>query len=122
MRTIVLLPELPAALPYCRSQIGHNGARRHPQSNQQIEPATAMAVEHCDHHRMLVRAGSPVIGPVKAHHRAISASAKDAMRRTKTASVILHSPSSIMNVKETCKWIMQSLVRQSRLSSPVHWS
>ena len=26
------------------------------------------------------------------------------------------------DVKETCKWIMQSLVRWPRLSSTVHWS
>jgi hypothetical protein len=41
MRTIALLPELPAALAYCRSQIGRDGARRHAQSNQEIEPAAA---------------------------------------------------------------------------------
>jgi hypothetical protein len=44
------------------------------------------------------------------------------MRRTKAASVFLHSPSSHRDVKETCKWIMQSLVRLPRLSSTVHWS
>jgi hypothetical protein len=79
MRTIVLLPELPAALPYCRSQIGRDGARRHALSSQEIEPAAAMPVEHCLYHRILVRAGSPVIGRVKAphgYHRATSASAK----------------------------------------------
>jgi hypothetical protein len=46
---------------------------------------------------------------------------KDAMRRTKAASVV-HSPSSHCDVRETYRWIMQSLVRQPRLSSTVHWS
>ena len=48
-------------------------------SSQEIEPAVAMPVEHCLYNRILVRAGSPVIGRVKAphgYHRATSASAK----------------------------------------------
>ena len=49
------------------------------------------------------------------------ANIKDAMRRTKAASVV-HSPSSHCDVRETYRWIMQSLVRQPRLSSTVHWS
>ena len=76
MRTIVLLPKLFAALPCCRSQIGRDRARRHAQTNQEIEPAAAMPVEHCDYHRMLVRAASLLIEPVKApndYHRATSA-------------------------------------------------
>jgi hypothetical protein len=36
--------------------------------------------------------------------------------------IFLHSPSSIINDKESRKWIMQSLVRQPRLSFTVHWS
>ena len=48
--------------------------------------------------------------------------AKDAMRRTKAALVFLRSPSSHQQRKETCKWIMQSPIRQPRLSSAVHWS
>jgi hypothetical protein len=48
--------------------------------------------------------------------------AKDAMRRTKAALAFLCSPSSLRDVRETCKWIMQLLVRQPRLSSTVHWS
>jgi hypothetical protein len=47
---------------------------------------------------------------------------KDAMRRTKAALAFLCSPSSLRDVRETCKWIMQLLVRQPRLSSTVHWS
>jgi len=48
--------------------------------------------------------------------------AKDAMRRTKAALVFLRSPSSHQQRKETCTWIMQSPIRQPRLSSAVHWS
>jgi hypothetical protein len=47
---------------------------------------------------------------------------KDAMRRTKAALAFLCSPSSLRDVRETCKWIMQLLVRQPRLSSTVPWS
>jgi branched-chain amino acid transport system substrate-binding protein len=46
---------------------------------------------------------------------------KDAMRRTKAASVV-HSPSSHSDVRESYRWIMQSLIRQPRPSSMVHWS
>jgi hypothetical protein len=52
----------------------------------------------------------------------LSPAAKDAMRRTKAALVFLRSPSSHQQRKETCKWIMQLLVRQPRLSSTAHWS
>jgi hypothetical protein len=77
MKTLMLLPKLPAALAYCRSQIGGDGARCYAQTNQDSEPATAMPVEHCNRHHMLVRAGSHVIGRAKAQHgqhRATSAS------------------------------------------------
>jgi hypothetical protein len=79
MRTIVLLSELPAPPAYCRSQIGRHGARRQAQSNQKIEAAAAILVAYYDYHRMLVRAGSLVIGRLKPQHgchRATSAAAK----------------------------------------------
>jgi len=47
---------------------------------------------------------------------------QDAMRRTKAALVFLRSPSSRQQCKETCTWIMQSPIRQPRLSSAVLWS
>jgi hypothetical protein len=79
MRTIVLLPGLPAALAYCRPQIGRDGARRHAQSNQKIAPAAVIPVEHGDYHRMMVPTRSYVIRPVQAqhgYHRATPAAAK----------------------------------------------
>jgi hypothetical protein len=48
--------------------------------------------------------------------------AKDAMSGTKARLIFLQSPSSIVTIKESRKWIMQPLVREPRMSSTVHWS
>jgi hypothetical protein len=66
MTTILLLP--PAALAYCQSQIGRDGARRHAQSNQEIEATAAILLAYYDDHHMLVRTGSHLIARVKADH------------------------------------------------------
>ena len=60
--------------------------------------------------------------PPRSKYPRPHAVAKDAMRRTKAALVFLRSPSSYQQRKETFTWIMQSPIRQPRLSSAVHWS
>ena len=68
MRTIVLLPGLPAALLTVdlRSAAAALVAMRKVISKLSRNPA--MPVDHCNHHRMRPRDSSHVIGRVKAEH------------------------------------------------------
>jgi len=79
MRTIVPLPGLPAALPYCRSQIGRDGARLTAQGVVQFQLQMAVLNDHRHHRLALLPPHSLDINRPKAHQarsRAIAAAAK----------------------------------------------